>query len=91
MYGSVPPEYNCKPEIATRASGKISIHRAAEGDEPLDEAVICESISGGADYENEMPRRLTLSTPKNMITTPKVKQTPSSGSSVQRLVIILRF
>lgn len=30
------------------------------GDEPLTEAVICEAISGGADYENNMPRKLTL-------------------------------
>lgn len=29
-------------------------------DEPLHEAMICDSISGGAQYENNMPKRLSL-------------------------------
>lgn len=29
-------------------------------DEPISEVIICESISGGADYRGNMPARLTL-------------------------------
>ena len=36
------------------------ISKTGSPDEPLTEIVICTSISGGADYVNEMPRRLTL-------------------------------
>lgn len=28
--------------------------------EVIDEAIICDSISGGADYENDMPRTVSL-------------------------------
>lgn len=36
------------------------VSKTGSPDEPISEVIICDSISGGADYRNEMPNNLTL-------------------------------
>lgn len=50
-------------ELEEFAQGSILPQRISENgekDEPLLEVIICDGISGGADYINNMPRHLTL-------------------------------
>lgn len=38
----------------------MKISKTGSADEPLSEIIICDSISGGARYSNNMPEELTL-------------------------------
>ena len=38
----------------------MKVSKTGLDEEPLEEVIICDSVSGGADYSRNMPRRVTL-------------------------------
>ena len=47
-------------QLAKESLLPMLLNQSGNHDDPIDEAIFCTSISGGGDYQNNMPRTLTL-------------------------------